>query len=85
MRIEQRSVYIACDGKEFETEEECINYEETLADINFALKTIKQLCMAHKGECCSCVLYDNSYRQCILRERYPSYWHLKGVGVKNDN
>ena len=85
MTIEQRSVYIAFDGKEFETEEECINYEEALADINFALTKIKQLCMAHKGECCSCVLYDDNYRQCILRERYPSYWHLEGMGIKNED
>lgn len=85
MTVEQREVFIAFDGKEFKTEEECINYEETLADINFALKTIKQLCQAHKGGCSSCVLYNDNCRQCILRERYPSYWDLERTGVKNDN
>lgn len=85
MTVEQREVFIAFDGKEFKTEEECINYEETLADINFALKTIKRLCNAHKGGCYSCVLYNNSCKQCILRERYPSYWDLERIGVKNED
>ena len=84
MRIEQRKVFIAFDGEEFETEEECVKYEETLADINSALKKIKQLCEAHKDGCSSCVLYNNNCRQCILRERYPSYWDLERIGIKNE-
>ena len=84
MTIEQRQVFIACDGQEFKTEEECVKYEEALADINFALKKIKQLCQAHKDGCSSCVLYNDNCRQCILRERYPSYWDLERIGIKNE-
>ena len=33
MRIEQREVFIAIDGKEFKTEEECVKYEQALSEI----------------------------------------------------
>ena len=87
MTVEQRQVFIACDGKEFNTKEECINYEkfiDELADIGSTLKKIKQLCDTQK-DCTSCILYSEACEKCILRERYPSYWDLERIGIKNED
>lgn len=80
MKIEQR--FIACDGKEFKTREDCVNYEKTigdLPDIITSLKKIREIC--HKqANCDSCMFYNDSSEYCLLKEEYPEYWELERLG-----
>lgn len=80
MKIEQ--IFIACDGKEFKTEEECLNYEKSvnkLTDIVISLKKVREIC--HKQtDCDFCVFYNNSSEHCLLKEEFPEYWELERIG-----
>ena len=87
MRIEQKQVFIAGDGKEFKTEEECLKYEQALSeitDITAFLKRIKEICHKQKN-CDSCIFYGNGTYECIFRDRVPNDWELERMGMKNDN
>ena len=80
MKIEQR--FIACDGKEFKTEEECVKYEKTiseLTDIIPTLKKIREMCYK-KIDCDSCVFRNNVSEYCLLREEFPEFWDLERIG-----
>ena len=80
MTIEQR--FIACDGKEFNTEEECVKYEKTineLTDIIISLIKVKQICNKY-NHCHECVFCNEDTDNCILREDIPEYWHLERIG-----
>ena len=79
MTVEQR--FIACDGKEFRTEKECIDYENfksVIIDTIPTLKKIKEMCHKQAG-CDLCVFYNNVPDNCILREEYPEYWDLERI------
>lgn len=82
MRIEQIEVFIAFDGKEFKTEEECINYEKSLTDIISTLKQIRKICSKKQLGCQSCIFYNDSSDDCILREEFPEYWDLERISNK---
>ena len=85
MTVEQR--FIACDGKEFKAEEECIKYEKfisELSDIIFSLKKIKKMCNGHQLGCNSCVFYNDGSDNCMFREEFPESWNLDIVGDKNE-
>lgn len=79
MTVEQREVFIAFDGKEFKTEEECINYEESLTDIIPALKQIRKICSEKQLGCQSCMFYNYGSDNCILREEFPENWDLERI------
>ena len=84
MTVEQRQVFIACDGTEFKTEEECIEYEQALNEINnitTVLKRIRQMCHKQKN-CYSCIFYGNGTEECIFRDRLPNDWELERMGMK---
>lgn len=82
MTIEQR--FIAFDGKEFKTEEECVKYEKSLTDIIPVLKQIRKICSEKQLGCQSCMFYNDSSDDCILREEFPEYWDLERIGNKNE-
>ena len=79
MTIEQR--FIAFDGKEFKTEEECVKYEtfNKLKDIIPTLKTVREICNKY-NQCHECVFYNDSSGDCVLRENIPEYWNLERIG-----
>ncbi len=83
MTIEQR--FIACDGKEFKTEEECVKYEtfNKLKDIIPTLKTVQEICNKYH-HCHECVFYNDSSGDCILREELPERWDLERISIKNE-
>lgn len=75
MKIEQR--FIACDGKEFKTREDCVNYEKTigdLPDIITSLKKVQKMCSEQQLGCQSCIFYNYDLNHCIFKEEYPEYW-----------
>ena len=81
MKIEQR--FIACDGKEFKTREDCIKYETSigdLPDIITSLKKVKKMCSEKQLGCQSCIFYNDGSDDCMLREEFPEYWDLDRVG-----
>ena len=79
MTIEQR--FIAFDGKEFKTEEECVKYEtfNKLKDIIPALKTIQEICNKCY-HCHECVFCNEGSDTCILSKDIPEYWNLERIG-----
>lgn len=81
MTIEQR--FIACDGKEFKTEEECVGYETSinkLQDIIPILEQLKNICR-NQVKCKNCIFYNNSDRDCMFTTgTYPKYWELERIG-----
>ena len=77
MIVEQR--FIAFDGKEFKTKEECINYEKLLTDIIPSLKTLHEICDKQK-HCQECVFYNSSIEECIVAGDVPAWWELERIG-----
>lgn len=79
MTIEQR--FIACDGKEFKTEEECVKYEtfNKIKDIVPTLKKVQGICNKQKY-CQKCVFYNSSIEDCIFTGGVPAWWNLESIG-----
>ena len=81
MTIEQR--FIAFDGKEFKTKEECIAYEKfipNLTDIISSLKQIREICRNQKVCSNTCSFYNNCSEDCLLKEEFPEYWDVESIG-----
>lgn len=78
-----KQTFIAFDGKEFKTEEECVKYEKSinnkLKDIIPALKKIQKICNAQM-DCGECVFYNSSIGECIFTADAPEWWHLRRLG-----
>ena len=82
MTVEQRQIFIACDGKEFKTEEECLNYEKSvneLTDIIISLKKVKKIC-SEQANCCSCIFANDDSGRCIFNEEVSEDWELERLG-----
>lgn len=80
MIVEQR--FIAFDGKEFKTEEECVDYENfktVIPNIITSLKKLQEICNK-QADCDSCVFHNNFSECCLLNESLPGYWDLESVG-----
>ena len=85
MTIEQR--FIAFDGKEFKTREDCIKYEISigdLPDIITSLKKVQKICSEQKLGCQYCIFYRYGSDDCILKEEFPEYWDLERIGIKDE-
>lgn len=85
MTVEQR--FIAFDGKEFKTREDCIKYEISigdLPDIITSLKKVKKMCGEQQLGCQYCAFYNEGSDNCILREEFPEYWDLERIGNENE-
>lgn len=74
--------FIAFNGEEFKTEEECIKYEKSiseLTDIIPALQKVRKICDARMN-CEGCVFYRSSIEECLFTSDIPAGWHLRRIG-----
>ena len=81
MELITKTFYRATDGKEFETETECVEYEQKQKEVKSLLraaKRIKQICQIYTDyndtNCKGCPFDD----KCPFRmKRLPYYWEVK--------
>ena len=64
--MKKENVYVASDGKKFDTEKECNNYE----DVCNAIKTLDNYCM--KTNCDKCPFFNSSESRCYLIKGYTT-------------
>lgn len=67
----EKSVWVASDGKEFTTKEDCISYEKLNCvplKVKKAIQTIRTYCQTR--DCSECPLNDNMKRDCSLFTPY---------------
>lgn len=79
MTVEQ--IFVAFDGKEFKTEEECVRYEKSInkvQDVIPTLRTIQKICSAQMN-CEECVFYNSSIKECIFTGDVPEWWNLSKI------
>ena len=70
--------YYAFDGKKFDTEYECREYEKSKRDLQKAYKainTLKNFCSRYAA-CSSCPFYDFSDSFCKFKTKVPSQWEV---------
>lgn len=69
--------YYAFDGKKFDTELECREYEKSKKDLQKeyrAINTLKNFCNKHT--CSNCPFYGISDGFCKFKARAPAYWKV---------
>ena len=79
---EQKPVFIAFNGEEFKTEEECVKYEKSingLTDIIPALQKVRKICDSQM-KCEGCVFYKSSMEECLFTSNIPASWSLRRIG-----
>ena len=72
--MREKVTYIAFDGKEFDTEMECREHEESRRDpikIHRAIDTIKNYC--RKRDCFECSFFS-PLKSCKFMEKIPQQW-----------
>ena len=84
MTIQRTTIetFIAFDGKEFKTEQECTEYEKSISELQSmipVLKKIRKLCY-DKPTCKHCMFYNNYSDGCLLKEDFPENWDLESIG-----
>ena len=62
--------YVADNGKEFNTEEECKAFEESIINVDNAINTIMNFC---KGMDCDDCRFSGK-EDCVLTSNHPNYW-----------
>ena len=70
----EKSIWVASDGKEFATKEECISYEKLTClpvKVKKAIQNLRTYCQTR--DCSECPLNDNEKRDCSLRD-LPINW-----------
>ena len=77
--------YEAFDGEIFDTETECINYENQFEEIKKAreaVKTIMSYCASHETSCSSCIFNDPEQGECMFfSSSVPEEWTVAS-GIK---
>ena len=71
--MREKVTYIAFDGKEFDEEWKCLNYEERqemLPKAHKAIQTLRKYCRV--GACSSCPFLINN--GCYFKSHVPSEW-----------
>ena len=79
MTIEQR--FIACNGRKFKTEEDCLNYETSISKIQNvipALRTIQKICDTQMN-CGECIFCDTNTKECMFTQDVPEWWNLSKI------
>lgn len=76
MRKETITVFIANDGRKFNTEEECIDYESKREQFFNAIQTIKDYCY-FRVECSNCPFFDCLSNKCWLVTKEPYDWNIE--------
>ena len=79
MIIKTITKYVACDGREFDRKEDCIQYEnkysENYSEQLNAVKVLKEFCEGKECDKClfhSDIAVENSY--CMFRQNAPHLW-----------
>lgn len=75
MRVKNITIYEAYDGKEFDTEQECIDYENNNEEIMKAresARVLRDFCQNHNRNCYSCIFYNNNF--CKFDMDSPAFW-----------
>ena len=70
-------IYYAFDGKKFDTELECREYEKSKRDLQKAYKainTLKNFCNKHT--CSNCSFHGISDSFCKFKTKIPSQWEV---------
>lgn len=71
-----KTVYVAEDGKEFLTIDDCEKYEKRLASISILkslIPTIREICREHDDCDCDCPFYHRGGYFCII-DGCPNAW-----------
>ena len=74
--------FIAFNGEEFKTEEECVKYEAAinkLTDIIPVLQKVRNICDSQMT-CEECVFYKSSMEECLFTSNIPASWSLRRIG-----
>ena len=74
--MREKVTYIAFDGKEFDTEMKCREYEEKRRDlvkVSRAINTIKNYC--RKSYCVNCPFFS-SLQGCRFKLNAPNEWEV---------
>lgn len=70
--------YEAFDGKIFDNETECLDYENQFEEIKKtreAVKTVMDYCASHETSCNSCIFYNSYQEECgFLYRSMPDEW-----------
>ena len=71
--------YVAEDGREFDTKERCLEYEQDVSrkkEVLNAMKVLKDFCFSH-ASCCDCPLHvygDPSECSLFIDDCVPADW-----------
>jgi phosphopantetheine adenylyltransferase len=69
--------YVATDGKQFETKEECLKYENRYSDLIKAMTTISKFCnhiLSTDKHCGNCPFYRDTANECIVNDYATENW-----------
>lgn len=70
--------YKAFDGKVFDTEEECIEYEKSVVDISNIIEILKRTRdICHSFECFECPLRSSNNNSCPASDDVPENWYIE--------
>lgn len=73
-------IYIAEDGREFQSENECLNYERESALSRKFLANLREICdYCCQNSCDECMFYDSCRNRCMLYSM-PAEWDLMERG-----
>lgn len=70
-------IYYAFDGKQFDTEHECREYEKNKKDLQKtyeAINTLKNFC--NRYNCSNCPFYNFNDGSCRFEMRVPCEWEV---------
>ena len=76
-----KQTFIAFDGKEFKTEEECIKYEKSISELQSMIPTlriIQKICDTQMN-CDECVFCDTNTKDCMFTQDVPEWWNLSKI------
>ena len=71
MTVEQK--FIACDGRKFKTEEECVKYEKSISELQSMIPTlrkIQKICDTQMN-CGECIFCDTNTKKCMFTQDVP--------------
>ena len=79
MTVKQK--FIAFNGEEFKTEEECVRYEKSInkvQDVITTLRKIQKICDTQMN-CGGCIFCDTNTKECMFTQDVPEWWNLSKI------
>ena len=73
----EKTIYIAADGKQFETKERCLLHEQRLESYKSAI-ALKRFCMESASHCESCPFFSYEDGKCFFSDNpgVPANWNF---------